>query len=182
MSVLKELDIADAERIIMVRKAMNKSEFLDYSESECNTNIQNEETRIKNCNATISINGRNVLLTIWRGIINEQNEIAGLVNIQRSRVQCRLHVGCLSIGVIPSEQGKGLGTAALCETFVLAKENGIEFITLTVDTKNKLAIKMYRRLGFKKIGKQKFSKKKIINGNLSYRAEFIMAADLRKQN
>jgi len=87
MSVLKELDITDAERIIMVRKAMNKSEFLDYSESECNTNIQNGETRIKNCNATISINGRNVLLTIWRGIINEQNEIAGLVNnIQRSRV------------------------------------------------------------------------------------------------
>jgi len=65
---------------------------------------------------------------------------------------------------------------------VLAKENGIEFITLTVDTKNKLAIKIYRHLGFKKIGKQKFSKKKIINGNLSYRAEFIMAADLKKQN
>lgn len=57
-----------------------------------------------------------------------------------------------SIAVAPNYQGKGIGTHLLKTLPSLAQTNGKKRIGLNVDWANPQAEKLYRRLGFKKVG------------------------------
>lgn len=62
-----------------------------------------------------------------------------------------------SIAVSPNYQGQGIGTALLKKLPSLAKNHEKKQIGLNVDWANPQAEKLYRRLGFKKVGTTKLS-------------------------
>lgn len=64
-------------------------------------------------------------------------------------------IGFLSMIIVIKEyQNKGIGTALLDKCIDICKENGMNKLRLEVDIKNKKAIKVYERKGFKVISKR----------------------------
>jgi ribosomal-protein-alanine N-acetyltransferase len=57
-----------------------------------------------------------------------------------------------SVAVIEGFRGKGIGRMLLEETIKLAKSMGIEKILLEVSTQNTVAIALYEKFGFKRVG------------------------------
>lgn len=57
----------------------------------------------------------------------------------------------MSLGIVPSHQGKGIGSQLLNLTIEALKDNKVERIFLTVSPENYGAIKSYERRGFNKV-------------------------------
>jgi ribosomal protein S18 acetylase RimI-like enzyme len=57
----------------------------------------------------------------------------------------------LSIAVVPSRRGKGLGGELLEALFRQAREDGFQALSLSVEPDNP-ALKLYEKLGFRKVG------------------------------
>jgi mycothiol synthase len=55
-------------------------------------------------------------------------------------------------GLIPQVRGKGFGRAILRQSLSLAKSVGMEKMTLMVDSRNQIAMSLYRSVGFEIIG------------------------------
>ena len=56
----------------------------------------------------------------------------------------------LQFAVLPEYRGKGIGKGLMNNILRLLKRNGYKKVCLRVDVKNKKAIKLYERIGFKK--------------------------------
>lgn len=56
-----------------------------------------------------------------------------------------------NVGVAPEHRGKGLGTCLLCKSLDGFREAGAKRISLEVTAKNRDAIRLYRRLGFRQM-------------------------------
>lgn len=74
-------------------------------------------------------------------------------------VSCRegsqLHVH--SVAVVEELRGRGIGRKLLEETIRVARENGLKAVYLEVKTTNTPALRLYEKLGFKRIGvKEKY--------------------------
>jgi ribosomal protein S18 acetylase RimI-like enzyme len=57
----------------------------------------------------------------------------------------------LSIAVVPSRRGKGLGRELLSALLIRAREDGFTALALSVEPDNP-ALKLYEKLGFRKVG------------------------------
>ncbi len=82
------------------------------------------------------------------------------------------HISGLGISVAKEERGKKLGLKLMKEVMKLAKKNlkGIECIQLGVFKRNKVAINLYKKLGFKKVAELP----KQFKLNNKYYAEIMM--------
>lgn len=60
----------------------------------------------------------------------------------------------LRLAISPSYQGRGLGRSLLQSSLSVLKEMGIREVYLEVSDKNERAIKLYKGLGFRQIGKR----------------------------
>jgi ribosomal-protein-alanine N-acetyltransferase len=60
-----------------------------------------------------------------------------------------------TIAVLPELRGRGLGDETLVAVIDLGRQAGVEKFTLEVRANNKLAIQMYEKYGFKRIGIRK---------------------------
>lgn len=65
-------------------------------------------------------------------------------------------VHLLNLAVYPEERGKGWGQRLITEMIDLAKRCNIKRIVLEVRERNFIAIRLYRKFGFKIIGKRPF--------------------------
>jgi ribosomal protein S18 acetylase RimI-like enzyme len=59
----------------------------------------------------------------------------------------------LSIAVVPSSRGRGIGSALLSELGVRAREAGFSSLSLSVEEGNRAA-RLYERAGFVRVGRQ----------------------------
>jgi len=62
----------------------------------------------------------------------------------------RIHV--VSLGVLPQYRGMGIGKALLCGSICLAGSSDADEIILEVRVSNEAAIKLYEKLGFRRMG------------------------------
>jgi ribosomal protein S18 acetylase RimI-like enzyme len=81
--------------------------------------------------------------------------IVGYATIEESIWDISRHVGELGIAVLPESRGIGVGSALLDSLLKVASERGFEKLTLSVYHTNKPAINLYKRFGFKKVGRKK---------------------------
>lgn len=63
------------------------------------------------------------------------------------------HCGELALGVLASHQARGIGSALLSYCLDTAKARGMWNVRFTVRTHNAAAIRLYERLGFRRIGR-----------------------------
>ena len=96
---------------------------------------------------------RKLYLTWWGNLLagkhtvllaKRAREILGLITLRLDKKKA--HVDLFAI--MPETQGKGLGKLLLQKAMQLAGEKGMETITLSTQSDNKNAMKLYRNLGF----------------------------------
>ena len=99
-----------------------------------------------------------------RFVAKHNGKIVGQIKVVMGKGIHAHRAELTSLIVLPSKRGKGLGTALMNKAIdSLPKE--IILIILSVDAKNKSAIKIYKTLGFKKYGLLKKGSK--INGEFT---------------
>jgi ribosomal protein S18 acetylase RimI-like enzyme len=81
--------------------------------------------------------------------------VVGYATIEEPIWDLSRHVGELGIAVLPEYRRIGVGSALLGSLFELASKKGFEKITLSVFHTNRNAISLYRRFGFKTVGRKK---------------------------
>lgn len=86
----------------------------------------------------------------------ETKTVVGLLGFQTpSKLSAHQKVWSIDVGVLPSAQGKGVGTALLTAIKVLATEQGIHKLSLRVFSTNPAAIHLYQKNGFEVEGRLK---------------------------
>ncbi len=94
-------------------------------------------------------------------------KVGGLVNINKG-VHAENHIGNLGIGLEKGIRGKGIGKKLIKLAINEAKKNlKTEIVELDVYAENKVALNLYKKSGFKKVGIVKKGSKK--NGKYSDR-------------
>lgn len=85
---------------------------------------------------------------LWLIAQNAQSKIIGEVDITIKNLQRVRHVGQVTIGVLPSYQGLGLGSLLMDEAIAWAEKSGLLRLELSVFASNKTAIALYKKCGF----------------------------------
>ena len=76
--------------------------------------------------------------------------IVGMAHLARGKFEKNRHVGFLGISILKGYRGMGIETAMMEYMMDWAKQQGgLEKISLTVFSTNKIAIDMYSKFGFK---------------------------------
>ena len=91
-------------------------------------------------------------------VAKEDGKIIGDASLNRLPRRMN-HRGELGITVVKSHWRRGVGSCLLEKIIDFAKENGMEYIDLTVRGDNFAAISLYRKFGFEKIGEHPAFKK-----------------------
>ncbi|UMX47759.1 MAG: GNAT family N-acetyltransferase [Candidatus Nealsonbacteria bacterium DGGOD1a] len=86
-------------------------------------------------------------------VAETEKKIIGVSSIDRMNGK-QGHIGLFGISIAREWRGIGLGTFLIAEIFEMAKNGldpSIKMITLDVIAKNEPAIRLYRKMGFKKV-------------------------------
>ncbi len=78
--------------------------------------------------------------------------VAGTANLAVEAASFSKHVGTLGLGVLPAFRGLGLGALLTTTLAAVAAEHGITNLLLRVRAGNAAAIRLYERLGFRRVG------------------------------
>ncbi len=82
--------------------------------------------------------------------VNDEIVAGAEVGKQKYRMS---HVGVLGIGIKSGFRGIGIGTAIMKTLIEEAKKAGLKVLVLDVFDTNKTAKKLYKKMGFKEVGK-----------------------------
>lgn len=99
-----------------------------------------------------------------------EEQVVGYATIEESMWDLSRHAGELGIAVLPQFRGVGVGSALLDSVLGVASDKGFKKVNLSVFHTNKHAINLYKRFGFKKVGRK--SKQFYLKGN--YIDEILM--------
>jgi L-amino acid N-acyltransferase YncA len=84
-----------------------------------------------------------------------EGQIVGYASIEESIWDMSRHVCELGIAILPEFRGIGVGSALVDSIIETATKLGFEKITLSVFHTNKNAISLYKKFGFKSVGRKK---------------------------
>ena len=140
---IRRLEVADAPdyRSIRLRALRDNPEaFLSSFEEESLRPMADTEKRLAS-----------VFEKLWGAFVNR--ELVGMVGLSReARLKNRHKASLVSMFVLPTYTGKGLG-ADLVDTVIQdASSCGIELMVLTVTDTNLAAISLYQKAGFTAFG------------------------------
>lgn len=105
----------------------------------------------------------------------EDGKIVGAVDVRRGRFK-EAHTGELGVSVDRDYRKRGLGTRMMRVALKEAKRLGIKLVWLQVFSTNIGAIRLYRRLGFRK---EAYLKKRLLHRG-KYVDKLIMSRSLRR--
>ncbi|MFA5730016.1 MAG: GNAT family protein [Candidatus Paceibacterota bacterium] len=124
--------LVDEKAYITVQKKLNLKEERKYLKQ-----ILKEKEKGTRVDLILDINGK----------------VCGSARISLIDKETKGHVGELGISLIKEIRGRGLGEKLLRKIIEKArKELKIKIITLYAYSKNKVAINLYKKVGFKKLG------------------------------
>jgi RimJ/RimL family protein N-acetyltransferase len=89
----------------------------------------------------------------------ENEKVIGWCDIIPKEQEFYKHVGVLGMGVVVGYRNKGIGTELITKTINHAQSRGIEKIELEVFMSNKIAQKLYKKIGFIQEGVKRKGKK-----------------------
>lgn len=84
-----------------------------------------------------------------------EKQIVGYATVEEPIWELSSHAGELGIAVLPQFRGVGVGSTILDSALEVAFEKGFKKVTLSVFSTNRTAMNLYRKFGFRKVGKKK---------------------------
>lgn len=89
----------------------------------------------------------------------DAGRIVGWCDIVRGALPVHRHRGTLGIGMLEAYRGKGLGLRLIEAALAAARARGFEHVGLVVYGRNTRAAAVYRKAGFREIGRRTRGKK-----------------------
>jgi ribosomal protein S18 acetylase RimI-like enzyme len=83
-----------------------------------------------------------------------EGQVVGYATVEESMWDLSRHAGEFGIAVLPQFRGNGIGSALLDSVLGVASDKGFKKVNLSVFHTNKHAINLYKRFGFKKVGRK----------------------------
>jgi len=83
-------------------------------------------------------------------LVDADDEVVGWCDIV-PREEYPANIGFIGVGMLPEYRGRGIGGELMTECMKMAKEAGFTEIRLDCRKSNKRAIKLYKKLGFRKL-------------------------------
>ena len=136
---IRELRIDDAEKFLnLINITEGETPYLLYEKGERKTTIEQEKEIIlkgkKNGNiAFVVVEKGRLVGFVWGGIFTENR---------------RKHCLRIAIAILQESTGKGYGTKLMNALEKEALKKGITRFELDVSVKNKIAINLYKKMGF----------------------------------
>ena len=159
---IRELQIEDSKNFLELTKITDaETTFLYFEEKERKTTL---EEQVKNIQS--GIEQGYILL-----VCEIDNELVGYVVGFTFEVNRRKHCMSIAIAMLQDYSSKGMGTELMKELIKRGKEKGITRFELDVSVKNKIAINLYKKMGFVIEGERKNSY--LIDGEFD--DDYIMA-------
>ncbi|HLR79667.1 MAG TPA: GNAT family N-acetyltransferase [Bacillota bacterium] len=146
---IRTIERNDAEKLMKVMQQVeSESKFMLLENGERNTNIPKAKQWIddvlKQTNSTIFI-------------AEENNHFIGYVMAFGGKARRNRHAAYIVMGMIHSHRSKGIGTQLLQKLEQWAIEQDIHRLELTVMKPNKVALGLYKKVGFEIEGTKKHS-------------------------
>ena len=159
---IRKLQIEDSKKFLELTKITDaETPFLYFEENERNTTL---DQQIKNIKSGIEKG--------YISLISEiDNKLVGYVIGFTFEVNRRKHCMSIAIAMLQDYSSKGMGTELMKELIKRGKDKGITRLELDVSVKNKIAINLYKKMGFVIEGERKNSY--IIDGEFDN--DYIMA-------
>lgn len=160
--IIREIRAEDSKGFLeMLIKLDNETQFMMFEPGERKTT----EEKMKNIITEKCESGS---LTL---VVEDKDKIVGFLSAERGFANRIKHSAYIVVGILEKYCEKGVGTKLFSNLEVWAKENKITRLELMVMTHNKVAIKLYEKMGFKIEGvKEKAS---VVDGK--YVDEYYMA-------
>ena len=144
--LLRKPIVDDAENMVKYLNTVGgESDNLLFGENEFHLSVEQEKEYINN------LNSNSTLMII--GIID--NNIACIGQIRKFGRKRIAHNSELSISVKKDYWRMGIGNEVMNELIEFAKNNNIRNISLGVKASNNKGINLYKKCGFKEIGRHK---------------------------
>lgn len=160
--IIRNAEIADAERLVSLIADAEKSGFMMFEPGERQISPEQLSKRI----AAIKQEDNSAIL-----LAEDKGELKGYLFIIGNSPQRTSHRVYLAIGIGEGSRGQGVGTSLFEQLDAWAIEKGIHRLELTVMIHNRAGIALYQKAGFKIEGIKKNSLK--VNGE--YIDEYYMA-------
>lgn len=142
---IRQAEIADAEKLLQcIKTYVPESEYVPKLKQEMTLTVEQEKDWIN----SFLINENSLLL-----IAEYENEIIGNIDLNGNGRIIMKHTAVIGMGMLKEWRNSGLGTVLLNSAIEWAKENPIlELLWLQVYTENKLALSLYKKIGFEENG------------------------------
>jgi ribosomal protein S18 acetylase RimI-like enzyme len=142
--VLRKARISDAQRILgYLNTVGGESNNLMFGKNGCNLTIAQEAEHLSKLGSS-----PNTLLLI--GLVGR--EMVSLSQARGETPQRAAHNFQLSITVRKPFWGLGIGSASMAELIHFSRERGVRALHLGVRAGNEVAIKLYEKFGFERVG------------------------------
>ncbi|PKR77665.1 GNAT family N-acetyltransferase [Halalkalibacillus sediminis] len=147
--IIREIKTSDAENLaVLIQQVEGSSQYMLWEKGERNFQSDNQlkmiESMKDNENSTI------LVAEVENGLIGYLLVIGG--NTKRNR-----HSGSIVIGILKGYRGKGVGTLLFGELEQWASKHNLRRLELTVVTRNKAGLSLYKKMGFEIEGTKKGS-------------------------
>jgi RimJ/RimL family protein N-acetyltransferase len=137
--IIRELQIEDAEKFLnLINKADSETSFLSREKGERKLTVEQEKMTIKD--------------GIDKGaltyVIEDNERLVGYVWGNTFPMRRRKHCMYVAIAILQEYTGKGYGKKLMQTLEKQALQNGISRFELTVMTHNKIAVNLYKNMGY----------------------------------
>ena len=144
---IREIRLEDAEKLLKLSQQVdNETKFLMLELNERESTAAETETRIQ-----AILDKENTTLLVAE---NSDGELVGFLVADGGeflRIKHRLYMG---IAILQAYTGQGIGTKLFEAMEAWAREHGIHRIELTVMAHNKIAIGLYKKMGYQIEGRR----------------------------
>lgn len=161
MMKIREAKPDDSKKfLICLNQLDSETNFMLYEPGERSKNERDLKKKIEETNK------HSLLL-----LVEDEKKIVGFLSADRGHVNRIKHSAYIVIGVLREFAGKGIGQRLFERLDKWVIENEIKRLELTVMINNELAIKLYKKMGFKIEGTKE--KSCLVNGE--FVDEYYMA-------
>jgi len=159
--IIRKIETKDSEKFLnMLKQLDNETTNMMWEPGERKTTIDEMDSDINNiCNSKS-----------LRLVAEDKGHIIGFLSSERGFAKRISHRAYIVIGILRDYRGKKIGVKLFEELEKWALENRVTRLELTVMEHNEGAIKLYKKMGFKKEGLKENSL--IVDGK--YVAEYYM--------
>lgn len=149
MVSIRKIRLDDAEKYLALFKQLDEETIFrlyEPGEREITLDMQKENIR------EVLGNDKSLLL-----VAEDEGELVGYLMAAGRNIRRIAHCVHISIGILQSHTGKGIGTRMFEELEMWAGQNRIHRLELTVMENNVLGRKLYKKMGFELEGIKRHS-------------------------